>query len=318
MKKNGKNQSWSLKLKCKKCLFCFVARKKRKQEYLPRTTNIFENYIREGYSSRQIADQEWLIEYRVRLYIQSRLDHNTITCISEIYSWVEHIMIDGYWLPKDKYGSRKILLVYYAYTIWKVIWFSIRDGERKEYIAEDLRFLRDHMGYMGIISCTADWWIGIATALKEIYPACLLQRCLVHIQRQVKTYISGNPKSRAGKEFLKITEYDTLCDPLTFPQKWKDWNTHHQAYINEKSIKPNGWWRYAHGNLKKAIRHIENALPYMFQSYRTGNPDIERSSNKLEWYFWVFAEEWIKEHKGLSHSRLYAFTSLWISLRNQK
>jgi hypothetical protein len=38
----------------------------------------------------------------------------------------------------------------------KVIWFSIRDGEKKEYIAEDLTFLRNHMGYRDIISCTAD------------------------------------------------------------------------------------------------------------------------------------------------------------------
>jgi hypothetical protein len=123
---------------------------------LPRTTDIFENYIREGYSSRQIADQEKLMEYRIRQYIQSRLDQNPIASISEIYSGVHHIMIDGYWLPKSKYRPKQILLVYYAYMTQKVIWFSIRDGEKKEYIAEDLRFLRDHMDYTEIISCTAD------------------------------------------------------------------------------------------------------------------------------------------------------------------
>jgi hypothetical protein len=84
-------------------LFCFVTRKKRKQEYLPRTTDIFENYIREGYSSRQIADQEKLIERRVRAYIQYHLDQNPIVCISEIYPDVHHIMVDGYWLPKRRY-----------------------------------------------------------------------------------------------------------------------------------------------------------------------------------------------------------------------
>ena len=190
-------------------------------------------------------------------------------------------MIDGYWLPKSKYWPKKILLVYYAYTIWKVIWFSILDGERKEYIVEDLKFLRDHMEYTAFISCTADGWIGIATALKEVYPECVLQRCLVHVQRQVKTYVSGNPKSTTGQELLKITEYSTLCDPLTFPQRWKDWNIDHQTYINEKSIKPNGLWRYAHSNLKKAIRHIENALPNMFQSYTTGNYDQATSSSDI-------------------------------------
>lgn len=258
------------------------------------------------------------MEYRVREYIQSRLDQSVITCISEIYPWVEHIMIDGYWLPKSKYWSKRILLVYYAYMINKVIWFSIRDGEKKEYIAEDLRFLRDHMGYTGIISCTADGWVGIAAAFKEVYPEAVLQRCLVHIQRQIKNYISGNPKNQAGRELKRIVIYKTLSDPLIFPELWEKWKGQYQDYINEKTIKPSGWWRYTHTKLKKAIAHLDNALPDMFQSSYLSNPDIERASNQLEGYFWVFAEEWIKEHKWLSPRRLESFVALWITFRNQK
>jgi hypothetical protein len=73
-------------------------------------------------------------------------------------------MIDGYWLPKmkclDHQGKqifcRKILLLYYDYIHEKVIWFSIRDGEKKEYIAEDLQFLKEEMQYTHILSCTCD------------------------------------------------------------------------------------------------------------------------------------------------------------------
>jgi hypothetical protein len=129
-----------------------------------RTDARFESYIREGYSSRQIADQESMLEYRVRRDIQSRLDASKIICIDEIFPSVHHMMIDGYWLPKmkwrDEYGNihirKQILLLYYDYLHEKVIWFSIRDGEKKEYIAEDLRFLRDEMGYRDILSCTCD------------------------------------------------------------------------------------------------------------------------------------------------------------------
>ena len=78
-------------------------------------------------------------------------------------------MIDGYWLPnmkwKDEYGiihtRKQVLLLYYDYLHDKVIWFSIRDGERKEYIQADLQFLRDHMGYREIVSCTCDGGISI-------------------------------------------------------------------------------------------------------------------------------------------------------------
>ncbi len=227
-------------------------------------------------------------------------------------------MINGYWLPKDKYWHKRILLVYYGYTIKKVIWFSIRDGEKKEYIVDDLRFLRDHMDYTEIRSCTADGWAGIAAAFKEIYPEAVLQRCLVHIQRQIKNYISDHPKSKAGRNLKRLMTYGTLSDPYIFPRLWEEWKIRYQDYINEKTIKPSGWWRYTHTKLKKAIAHINNALPDMFQFHHLNNPDIARSSNQLEWYFWVFAEEWIKEHKWLSPRRLGAFIALWITFRNQK
>jgi hypothetical protein len=202
-------------------------------------------------------------------------------------------------------------------------WFKkwsgcIRDWEKKEYIAEDLRFLRDHMSYTDIISCTADGWVGISAAFKEVYPFAVLQRCLVHIQRQVKNYISMNPKSQAGRDMKRLMVYDTFSNPLIFPWLWTDWKAKHQSYINEKTIKPSGWWRYTHIKLKKAIAHIDNALWDMFQSHHLSDPDIARSSNQLEWYFWVFTEEWIQEHKWLSPKRLESFIALWITFRNKK
>lgn len=319
-------------MKCKDCLFCFVERWKRKQERLFRTNSHFESYIQEGYSSRQITLQKQretgrnILEYRVRKDIQSRLDASTIICIDEIFPNVHHLMIDGYWLPKmkwkDEYGNihtiNLILLLYYDYLHEKVIWFSIRDGEKKKYIAEDLRFLRDQMGYTNILSCTCDGWVSILAALRVVYPNCIIQRCLVHIERHVRSYISKNPKSVAWKELSRIICYSTLSDAKVFPQAWEDWKQKHREYINEKTRKPSGGWRYTHDRLRKAIRHIENALPYMFQWEKYNMPEIALTSNRIEWYFWVFTDEWIKEHKWLSPSRLLKFTALWIYLRNQK
>jgi hypothetical protein len=76
--------------------------------------------------------------------------------------------------------------------------------------------------------------------------------------------------------------YDTLSDPLIFPCLWIDWKGKHQDYINEKTIKPSGGWRYTHTKLKKAIAHVDNALSDMFQSHHLSDSDIARSSNQLE------------------------------------
>ena len=91
-----------------------------------------------------------------------------------------------------------------------------------------------------------------------------------------------NPKSQAGRYLKRLMVYDTLSDPLIFPCLWIDWKVKHQDYINEKTIKPSGGWRYTHMKLKKAIAHIDNALPDMFQSHHLSDSDIARSSNQLE------------------------------------
>ena len=138
-------------------------------------------------------------------------------------------MIDGYWLPKmkvqerDQYGKmytrniNRVLLLYYDYIHEKVIWFSIRDGERKEYIVEDLRFLRDHMGYTGILSCTCDGGVSILAGLRAVYPTIIIQRCLVHIQRFARSYVGKRSQSLVGKEFNTILSYPTLSDAKVFP-----------------------------------------------------------------------------------------------------
>jgi hypothetical protein len=134
-----------------------VVRREQKQERVFRTSSWFHEYILEGYSSRQIAKQSGKLEYRVRRDIQFRLDRNKIDCIDEIFSDVRYLMIDGYALPRaPRCVNSDILLVYYEYIQEKVVWFSIRDGEKKEYILEDLRFMKDQMGYSQINAGISD------------------------------------------------------------------------------------------------------------------------------------------------------------------
>ena len=279
----------------------------------------FHEYILEGYSSRQVAKQSGKKEYIVRRDIQTRLDTNQINCIDEIFPNIQYLMIDGYALPKAEWCENSdILLVYYEYIQKKVIWFSIRDGEKKEYIVEDLRFLKQKMGYTEIMGCVSDGSLQIASALKEVYPEVIHQRCLVHIQRQVKNYISDNPRTGAGKVLKHMMNYRILSDPFLFPILLQVWLHTYHRFLNEKYITQKGWWTWTHKNLRKATKHIRNALPFMFQSSKYDDPNIEQTSNKMEGYFGVLTEEWYNEHKWLSRNRLFSFTALWIYLRNQK
>ena len=117
--------------RCRSCGRSFVDRGMRKQEKLLRTQSPFEHYILEGYSVRQLSDQLQIKQHRIRRDIRHRLDISQITCIDEVFPNVQHIMIDGYWLPtmKDEHGYsiKRILLLYYEPLHEKALWFSIRD-----------------------------------------------------------------------------------------------------------------------------------------------------------------------------------------------
>jgi len=313
IKKDGINQSWNQKLKCKKCFCCFVQRRMRKWEPQFRTNSWFEKYITEWYSARQIADQSGKQEYLVRLDIQRRLDINTLLQIDEFYVWAKYVMIDGYHLPWGK-----ILLVYYEYILGKVLWFSITNSECKPAIVRDLLILRDSFWYE-FRAFIMDGSPSILSAIRSVYPEAIIQRCLVHIQRQVFSYITKHPKSEAWKGLLWIMSYLILADPELFPLKYTVWKEKYFSFLSEKSISlATGRWIFTHSSLRKAMKHIENALPYMYQSYKHSDWNIERSTNKLEGYFWVFTNEGINQHKWLSEERLYSFVALWIYLRNCK
>lgn len=303
---------WNPTLQCKTCKHRFVERKVQKQETKFRTKFWFNQYIIEWYSARQIANQSGRQEYLVRLDIQKRLDENRLLHIDEYFDNTGYLMIDGYHLPWGK-----ILLVYYEYIIKKVLWFSVTSSENKEAVVHDLRILRDSFWYK-IRAFVIDGSPSILSAIKSVYPNSIIQRCLVHIQRQVINYISNHPKSEAGVSLLHILNYPPLSNPLLFPELFGKWKEKYLPYLTERSISRKGWWIFTHTSLRKAMKHIDNALPYMFQSYRYADSNIERSTNKLEWYFWVFTNEWINEHKWLSERRLYSFIALWIYFRNNK
>jgi len=287
-----------------------VKRRIQRGEKCFRTENWFLKYISEGYSARQIANQSWREEHFVRNDIQQRLDENKIYYIDEVFENSRHLMVDGYVLP---WGG--ILLVYYAFTIKKVVWFSITQKEDKNSIVHDLKILKDSFRY-DITAFVVDGGQSILAAVHEVYPQAVIQRCLVHIQRQVFNYVSRNPKTAAGKDLVKIMNYSVLSNPDIFPEAFEMWKTEYFEFLIEKSVSREGKRFFTHTSLRKAIRHIENALPNMYRFVLDSG--IEKTTNKLEWYFGVLTNEWINEHKWLSPKRLHSFVALWIYFRNNR
>lgn len=84
----------------------------------------------------------------------------------------------------------------------------------------------------------------------------------------------------AGKDLVRIMNYSVLSDPEAFLGLFDEWKEKHFLFLIEKSVSREGRRIFTHTSLRKAIRHIENALPDMYRF--ASDPGIEKSTNRLE------------------------------------
>lgn len=185
-------------------------------------------------------------------------------------------------------------------------------------MVEDLKFLKETMWYTEIISCTTDGSSSIRRAFYEAYSKSVHQRCLVHIQRQVETYTTQKPKTQIWKALKSIVRYTTLSNPVLFHTVLRVFEILFSETLNQTSPTEKWWWRYTYRELRRWYMHIINALPYMYQFDTLKNLNIPKSTNKLEWYFWVLTDECINEHRWLRKDRLLTLITLWIYYKNYK
>ncbi|MFB9819076.1 transposase [Arthrobacter ramosus] len=74
---------------------------------------------------------------------------------------------------------------------------------------------------------------GIAAALSECWSETAVQRCLVHVQRNVRTYLTGRPRTEAGKALLRLGRALTRIHASAEAAAWlaglHDWHQQHGA-----------------------------------------------------------------------------------------
>ena len=99
------------------------------------------------------------------------------------------------------YFNNKVCLVLYRdNNIKPTQLYRLTDGEWFDEICEDLENLLS-LG-IKIENITCD---GLSNIIKAVRKACLetiIQRCVVHIQRECLIWLTRNPQSQAGKDLI--------------------------------------------------------------------------------------------------------------------
>ncbi len=189
-----------------------------------------------------------------------------------------NLLIDGTYFP-----NKVCLVVYRDSNVKSTLFYRVTDGEWEDELIEDLTNILS-LG-ITIESVTCDGGRNIIKAVKKCCPDAILQRCVVHVQRECLIWLTRNPQSQAGKELRSIVR---VMHKITTREEWGywvvsliRWEERHREYLKEKSynVDPNKYW-YTHKMVRKSFIHIKRALPDMF--HYLDNPKIPKHTNSLE------------------------------------
>jgi Transposase, Mutator family. len=284
--RNGKQR-----FKCKKC----GALNTRKNQGVSQSNRFvwFREWIVGKQTLEQISNSSGYSVSSLKRYFSEYLQQYPTWKITP--SEKVNLLIDG------TYFANKVCLVLYRDNNIKATQiYRLTDGEWFEDIAEDLQNLLD-LGIQ-IESVTCDGLSNILKAVKKTTPTTTIQRCVIHIQREVLIWLTRNPKSQAGIELRKTVRVLHLIKNKDDWGYWVvsliKWYETHKDYVNEKTyyLQTNRYW-FTHKSVRRSFVHIKRALPNMF--HYLDNSAIPKSTNGLESFFGHLKQN-ISIHRGLS------------------
>ncbi len=277
-----------------------------------------------GLANKFIWFEKWVIKRRTieDLVSESGYSERTLKRLFNTYlsnpptlsiypSEKVNLIIDG------TYFKNGICLVLYRdYHIKFTQLYRLTDGEHYSEIKEDLLNLLK-LGVQ-IESVTCDGHKSIIKAVKEVLPDIPMQRCLVHIQRDCRIWLTKNPQSIAGYHLKEIVSKLHLINTHKELSFWlldlHYWFIEYEAYINEKSynLETNRYW-YTHKMVRRSFMTIKRALPDMF--HYLDNLNIPKTSNSIESFFGHMKGH-LNIHRGLSYKHRKQFIMWYLYFKN--
>lgn len=159
---------------------------------------------------------------------------------------------------------------------------------------------------------------GILKALSILWPTTVIQRCLVHVQRNVRSKLTANPQSEAGKDLQwlmrRLFTIDNAEQMAEFVAVFELLQTQHSAFLHGRTLNPdpNGkraWW-YTHRGARSAYSQIAKLLrdDQLFAFITHPELCLPKQTNLLEGGTNASLSELLHRHRGLSpaHQRRLA------------
>ena len=183
-----------------------------------------------------------------------------------------------------------------------------------------------------------DGQAGILAAVAECWPTTRVQRCLVHVQRNVRTYLTLQPRTDAGRTLralsLSLTKITTRDAATAWLTRLNDW---HQAYghltrqrtyrhaVHAAAVpswtRPGQTWWYTHDRLRKAYRLLaklarKNVL-FTYLDPQFDGLGISSTTNQIEGGTNAQLRLVLRHHRGMSPNHARRAIEWWCYQRSE-
>jgi hypothetical protein len=302
----GKQQN-KQRFRCKNCNILFSSTK-------PSVSNSnrfvwFKNWVIGRHTISQISHKSGYSQRTLRRFFYHYLRQAPVISVKP--SEKVNLLIDGTYFSNDL-----CLIIYRDNNVKYTQLYRLSDGEWYEELKEDLQNLKA-LG-LQIQSITCDGHKALLKAINKVCKEVVVQRCIVHVQRMCRIWLTARPKSEAAIGLRKIINQLHL---IKNRQQWGywvvdliNWQQQHRQYLNEKTYSTDGKFWYKHKLLRRSFAVVKRALPNMF--HYLDHSQIPKSTNALESFFGHLKNH-LNIHRGLSRQNRRHFVQWYLYFKNQ-
>ena len=261
----------------------------------------FERWIIEGYTVRQLAAQSGHSVRTIRRIIKHWLERPPASAIE--LTAHRHLLLDGTFLHQRK-GIFATMEAKSCSVIYGATEMTEGPGHLYPFCS--------HLKQRGLVahSATVDGNPHLMRILRVLWPGILIQRCLVHIQRQGLMWCRRYPKRTDAKRlrtlFLKVMSIHTSADRDQFISELRGWERRYGTSIARSPERGPVF-----SDLKRARSMVLTALPDMFRYL--DDSSIPKSTNALEGYFARLKHRY-RQHRGLARHHRDAYFRWYLTL----
>ncbi|KAA1415003.1 IS1249 family transposase [Nocardioides humilatus] len=178
---------------------------------------------------------------------------------------------------------------------------------------------------------------GLAVAIEECWPDTSVQRCLVHVQRNVRTYLTSRPRTTAGKALWglarTLTKITTLDEATAWMVLLHDWHDLYGHLVRERTyryqltrpgdgaafpdwIRPGQKWWYTHERLRKAYRLlaklVERGHLFAYLDPSVRGLHIASTTNQIEGGINAQLRDMLRRHRGMTTAHQRRAVEWWL------